>query len=768
MKQKSTTIKILIVEDLPTDVELAIREIKKGNIDFTYKVVDTEHDFRIQLTDFNPDIIVSDYMMPNFDGMKALKITRAKDTIIPFVVLTGSMNEETAVACMKAGANDYVLKEKIKRLPFAILEALEKSRVRKEKAEIQKQLTESEEKYRSLIENSVDAIYLLFNRKFEIVNHTFIEMFGYTLEDLNQPGFDFIQLVAPENKNFIEERLKRMQQGDDFDSRYEFTAITKKGEKKDVEASVSYIDFKGDKAIQGIIRDISERKATERTLRLLSRAVEQNPIAIEISDANGIIEYINPAFEKITGYSSEEIIGKNPSILKSGFHSTEFYKKLWETIISGKDWKGELKNKKKNGELYWEDAIISPIINDNDEIKHFVAVKEDITEKKKMIEDLIQAKEKAEESDRLKSAFLANVSHEIRTPMNGILGFADLLKKPNLTNEKQQGYIDIIEKSGKRMLDLIDDLINISRIESGEIEISLSEININMQLGFLKDFFQTEIENKGLSLELNCPLSLEKAKIVTDREKFDAIMTNLVKNAIKFTNQGKIEIGYERKKGEIEFYVKDTGIGIPKDKQEAVFGRFVQAESHYSREYEGAGLGLSITKAYVEALGGKIWLKSEEDKGTQTFFTLPVNPISTPSIKTKKKENEIKSKDVYKNLTVLAAEDDEFNYLLLEELLSAKGINIIRAKNGQEAIDIYKKDNKINMILMDIKMPVVDGYEAAKAIKKFNPNIPIIAQSAYAMEHEIRKFSHIFDDYITKPIKEEELMMKIKKWLKKE
>ncbi len=646
MKQKDTTIKILIIEDLPTDVELAVREIRKGNIDFIYKVVDTEPEFKKELSAFNPDIIVSDYMMPSFDGMKALKITRAKDKIIPFVVLTGSMNEETAVACMKAGANDYVLKEKIKRLPFAVMEALEKSRVRKEKAEIQKQLTESEEKYRSLIENSADAIYLLFNRKFEIINPSFEKMFGYSIDEVNRSDFDFAQLVAPESKPYIEERFKKMQQGKYVDPRYEFTAITKTGEKKEVDASVSYIDFKGEKAVQGVIRDI--------------------------------------------------------------------------------------------------------------------------TEKKKMIEALIAAKEKAEESDRLKSAFLANVSHEIRTPMNGILGFADLLKKPELNDEKQQSYIDVIEKSGNRMLNLIDDLINISRIESGEVDISYTETNLNMQFSFLYDFFCSETEQKGLELKLNMPLPLDQAKIYTDREKFEAIMINLIKNAIKFTNQGKIEIGYEPKENYFEFYVKDSGIGVPKDKQEAVFKRFVQAESGFSREYEGAGLGLSITKAYVEALGGKIWLKSEVEKGTQIYFTLPVNAISSPSIKTEKKENETETKDTYKNLTVLAAEDDEFNYLLIEELLLDQGINVIRAKNGQETIDICKKNDKINMILMDIKMPVVDGYEAAKVIKEFNPEMPIIAQSAYAMEHEIKKFSKIFDDYITKPIKADELKLKMKKWLKKE
>ncbi|MFO7844854.1 MAG: ATP-binding protein, partial [Bacteroidales bacterium] len=359
---------------------------------------------------------------------------------------------------------------------------------------------------------------------------------------------------------------------------------------------------------------------------------------------------------------------------------------------------------------------------------------------------------------------LANMSHEIRTPMNGILGFADLLKRQHLPEEKQKDYIDIIEKSGNRMLDLINDLINISKIESGQLDLSFTEININAQLNFLYEFFQLDLENKGLEMNIHCPVPIDKAKLVTDREKFDAIVSNLIKNALKFTKEGRIDIGYEPQEDQIKFFVKDTGTGIPKDKQEAVFGRFVQADSHMSREYEGAGLGLSITKAYVEALDGKIWIESEKDKGTIIYFTLPLKH------KAEKAEN-IKTVDStgnFANSTVLAAEDDEFNYLLLEELLLEKNMNIIRAKNGQEAIDICTNNPTINLILMDIKMPVMDGYEAAKRIRKLKPELPIIAQSAYAMEHEIKKFSTIFDDYITKPIKEDELMLKMKKWLTKE
>jgi PAS domain S-box-containing protein len=260
MNPTNHAIRILFAEDFPADAEMARREIKKEGMDFIYKVVDTEPGFRKELVEFKPDIVVSDYSMPTFDGMRALEITKAHSKHLPFVILTGSMNEETAVACMKAGASDYVIKEQITRLPFAVAEALAKSQTRLEKERMQKQLHENEAMYRSLIENSSDAIYLLYEGKFEIINSEFSKMFGYSIEELNQPGFDFLNLVAPESKPFIEDRRRKVLEGEEISNRYEFTALLKNGEKRGVEASVSYINFKGGIATQGIIRDITERK----------------------------------------------------------------------------------------------------------------------------------------------------------------------------------------------------------------------------------------------------------------------------------------------------------------------------------------------------------------------------------------------------------------------------------------------------------------------------------------------------------------------------
>jgi signal transduction histidine kinase len=309
--------------------------------------------------------------------------------------------------------------------------------------------------------------------------------------------------------------------------------------------------------------------------------------------------------------------------LQSGKQTSEFYEDLWKTILSGNGWHGEFQNKKKNGDYYWESAVISSIMNNQGDIAFFFAIKEDITEKKKIVEDLIKTKEKAEESDRLKSAFLSNISHEIRTPMNGILGFTDVFKDPDLSHKERQEYICIVENSITRLLNIINDIMVISKIETKPIQIFASEINVNEQIESVYTFFKPQIEQKGIQISFKNALPPKEAIIKTDREKIDVVLTNLVKNAVKFTQAGSIEFGYKKKGEYLEFFVKDTGVGIHQEQMEIIFERFRQGNESLTRYYEGIGLGLSISKAYVEMLGGKIWAESEVGKGSTFLFTIP-------------------------------------------------------------------------------------------------------------------------------------------------
>jgi hypothetical protein len=395
-------------------------------------------------------------------------------------------------------------------------------------------------------------------------------------------------------------------------------------------------------------------------------------------------------------------------------------------------------------------------------------------EKEKRAAELAQAKENAEESDRLKSAFLANMSHEIRTPMNGILGFADLLKEPQLTGKVQQKYIGIIIKSGTRMLNIINDIVNISKIESGLMEANIQEININHNITFIYNFFKLEIEKKGLSFSFKNPLPTKEAFIKSDSEKIYSILTNLVKNAIKHTEKGTIELGYAVKKEddpcELEFYVKDTGIGIPKERQIAIFERFTQSDISNKMAFQGAGLGLSISKAYVEMLGGNIWVESEEGKGSTFHFTLPCGTNqqkrSLRNAGAKKLEKIDNPKSL--GLKILIVEDDKISKMLLALMVKDYSSVVFEARTGVEAVTIARDNPDIDLILMDIQMPELNGYEATKQIRQFNNDVIIIVQTAFGLSDNKENIIRTgCDDYILKPVSKDKLFALVKLYFEK-
>jgi hypothetical protein len=469
-----------------------------------------------------------------------------------------------------------------------------------------------------------------------------------------------------------------------------------------------------------IIEDITERKQAEINLKEKNEYIEvQNKKYIQI---NNELAFQNKEKEK----RAAELIIANKELV---FQNEEKEKRAAELIIANKE-----------------------LVFQNDE-------------KEKRAVELIKAKEQAEESDRLKSAFLSNMSHEIRTPMNGILGFADLLREPGLSGEEQQEYINIINKSGARMLNIINDIVDISKIESGLMEVDIREVNINEKIETIQIFFKPEVERKGMRIFFQNSLPAKEAIIKTDREKIHAILTKLVKNAIKFSDKGTIEFGYNLKMNgstgstdtpidptELEFFVKDTGIGIPKDRQEAIFKRFVQADITDKRAFQGAGLGLSITKAYVEMLGGKLWLKSDEGKGSTFYFTIPYNnepeeKSNTKNIVSAKTENQIKK------LKILIVEDDEISEMLITKTVKIFSKEIFKARTGVEAIDACRINPDIDLIMMDIKMPETNGYEATRQIRQFNNKVIIIAQTAFVLKGEKEKAIKAgCNDYISKPI----------------
>ena len=377
----------------------------------------------------------------------------------------------------------------------------------------------------------------------------------------------------------------------------------------------------------------------------------------------------------------------------------------------------------------------------------------------RIMHELSEQKNKAEQSDKMKSAFLANMSHEIRTPMNGILGFAELLKTQDFSKEEELQFINIIQQSGDRMLSTINNIIDISKIESGNEEAQIKEINIIGIISDLIEFFMAEAREKGIELLIEGDASQAPAHFFSDKYKLTSILTNLIKNAIKFTNKGYVKIAYQFNSAEIEITVSDTGIGIAPEKQQAIFDYFVQADHSHSSGYEGSGLGLSITKGYIQLLNGEISVQSEPQKGTSFTLSIPNAYKQSVAKEEKSLSKENTNEHTLSDLKIIIAEDDEISYDFLKHILSGVSISLKWAKNGIEAIKAVQENPDADVILMDIKLPEINGFEATSQIRAFNKDIYIIAQTAYAQEnYKQQALAAGCDDFIIKPIDKEQLI----------
>lgn len=633
---------------------------------------------------------------------------------------------------------------------------------------------ENENKFRAYTEQSPNAIYLTdLNGDCIYVNSKWLEHTGMTYNEAMGKGW--INGLYEEDKKKISENWYNSVKSNGKWA-FEYRFINKKGEVTWVEGTAKELfNSKGEIAgYLGTNVNITKRKNVENELVLAKERAEESeqrfkallesaPDGVAVVNAQGKFTYGSPNAGQAFGYTAQDVIGRSGDEFTHPDDLPLVYSAL-ETIMRDPHKKPKVKYrfKHKNGEYRWLETTFTNLLS-NKFINGFVLNFSDITEKEQLFEELVIAKNKAEESDRLKSAFLANMSHEIRTPMNGILGFSELLKNPDLTGDAQQKYISIIEKSGKRMLDIINDIIDISRIEAGYVELNMNDSNINEIVEEVLAFFKPEAEAKNIKLFYKPLLPVHEAIIKTDHVKIFAVFNNLVKNAIKFTEKGEIELGSVYKGDFLEFYVKDSGIGVPKDRQEAIFKRFLQADIDDKMARQGAGLGLAISKAYVEMHGGKIWVESEEGKGSVFYFTLPCHAKQKNVSTDQQTVHPVITEDVRK-LNILIVDDDEASELLLNESVILFSKEIYKARTGFEAIEACRVHPDIDLILMDIRMPVIDGYEATKQIREFNKEVVIIAQTAYGLLGDREKAMDAgCNDYIAKPIEQDKLLALIKK-----
>ncbi|PKP33435.1 MAG: hypothetical protein CVT99_00330 [Bacteroidetes bacterium HGW-Bacteroidetes-16] len=683
-----------------------------------------------------------------------------------------------------------------------------------EQKKSEEQLRENELKYRTLVEASKDSIFIIQDGLIRFVNSELKKLSGYTTEEI--VGKPFTDFIAPNDAEKVKSYYQNRKSDKEVPTKYEMVVRLKSGKFIPVEITVAFIDFLGKHSEMVVIKNVTERRKREAIQRILFEITR-----ISFHDI-GLKEYLAKIHVLFSQLISAEnfyiaLYDKVSNLYTFPYFVDEFDHFESDQMLSlegtltdfvRKTGKGRLITEETEKQLFTESGfkligeyspvwVGAPLIDSSTNEVIGVIVVQDYKNKEayssddlltleivassiglfiervRSNQDLKLAKEKAIESDRLKSAFLANMSHEIRTPMNGILGFAELLKEPRLTGEEQQEYIEIIEKSGHRMLNIINDIISISKVESGLMEVNISATNVNEQMKYIYTFFRLETEKKGVSLLLKNNLSDAEAIIQTDREKIYAILTNLVKNAIKFTTQGTIELGCKMvsasmiHESSIQFYVKDTGTGIHRDKQTIVFERFRQGSESLDRNYEGAGLGLSISKAYVELLGGKLWVESQENVGSTFFFTIPFLVEAPEKINNRKLQVTGFPPVKLKKLKILIAEDDPTSEVFITLVLKSMSKEMIIARTGTEAVKACQHHPDIDLVMMDIKMPEMDGYEAARQIRQFNKEIIIIAQTAYALVGDGEKaIAAGCNDYIAKPINRDHLINMIKNHFK--
>ncbi len=579
------------------------------------------------------------------------------------------------------------------------------------------QAQESENQYRDLFDNSSDLIQSVApDGRYLFVNPAWHRVLGYT--DAEVATMNLFDVMHPDHRDEFVSTRARMFAGEKL-SDIQLTFVAKDGRTVHVEGN-SYCQFKDGRPIatRGFFRDVTESRQLTEHLELQSAALESAANGIAITARNGDIQWVNPAFTRLTGYEANEVIGLNPRVLNSGHHSAEFYHEMWATIAGGRVWHGELFNRRKDGSIYPEEMTITPVRDRGGRIKSYVAIKQDITQRKQLEVEREQARDAAMESARLKSEFLANMSHEIRTPMNGVIGMTGLLLDTELDNE-QRDFAETIRSSGDALLTIINDILDFSKIEAGKLQFDLVDFDLRNAVEGTVELLAERAREKNVEFVSFVHSDVPTA-LCGDPGRLRQVLTNLTGNALKFTETGEVVVSAEKEFEDessvmIRFSIRDTGIGISEEIQKRLFQAFTQADGSTTRKYGGTGLGLSISKQLVELMGGLIGVDSAPGKGSTFWFTATfakqTSGAAEPSPQIENLEN----------LRVLIVDDNATNRKILSHQLSSWGMVHDQAESGAQALDLMKsaaaRDAAYDLAVLDFLMPGMDGITMARAIK---------------------------------------------------
>jgi len=642
-------------------------------------------------------------------------------------------------------------------------------------------LRESEERYRSILNASPDEITITdMEGRILLASPAALQIFGCKNTD-ELIGLSITEFIVPAERKRALSHIDLMKKGI-INGLGEYSGLQMDGTIFTMEVNAEFIrDAKNEPSqMIFIVRDVSDRKQAEKEkhkaeewLRTLSVAIEQSPVTTVITDLSGNIVFVNPKFTETTGYSAEEAMGKNPRILNSGTKSKSEYKELWSTILSGENWHGIFHNKKKNGELYWESAVISPVKTNQGVITHFLAVKEDITQRIKADEEIKRKNGELVKINSEKDKFFSIIAHDLRSPFNGFLGLTQIMAEElsSLTRDEIQEIAVSMLNSATNLFRLLENLLKWARMQQGLIPFNKELVDllpvIRDCVGMLKD----AAKNKEIEIEVNVP---DLLKIYVDVDMLQTILRNLISNAIKFTpRSGKITISAKTAGNNgVEVSVADSGIGMDRVMVENLFRLDVKTNRNGTEDEPSTGLGLLLCKEFIEKHGGKLWIESTEGKGSVFSFAIPYNDTF---IKQKQMIN-VSPTDIVGNrmnnqileLKILLVEDDDGSAKIITQAIKIVSREVIRAINGVEAVEMCRNNPDFDLVLMDIQMPVMDGYEATRQIRQFNPDVIIIAQTAYALPDNLENAIVAgCNDYISKPIKRDKLIDLIKKYFNK-